>query len=224
MNARAAVAGVAAVLLLAGIAFAGLRGLADTEYYPARRAMAQWAAERRAPRESEWQAARAAVERAAALAPGNPLYVEELGRLLEMRAAQLDRAGPEARNLLEGARAQFRRAAELRPGSPYAWASLALVKFRLNELDFEFYGALDRAARFGPWEPAVQLTLADIGLGSWPWLAYPGRQIVLGAIERGLRRQKPELARIAAAHTTSPAFCADPLTRARPARELCSAG
>jgi len=213
---------VAVALLLAGIYAAGVRGLADADYYPARRAMAQWDASKRVPSAAEWDAARAALERAAALAPSNPLYVEELGRLFEQRAVQayprdpVARALPgEARALLVRSRAQFRRAASMRPGSPYAWSSLALVKFRLGEMDLEFYGALDRAARFGPWEPAVQLALADIGLAGWRRLALPGKLAVLGAIERGVRRQGTEIDRLAKLHPDSAAFCADSLVRAR---------
>jgi tetratricopeptide (TPR) repeat protein len=201
------------VLLFAGIYAAGARGLADADYYPARRAMAQWAADKRAPAPAALDAVQAALERASAHAPSNPLYVEELGRLYEMRALPLQL--PASRPLLEKSRAQFRRAAALRPGSPYAWSNLALVKFRLGEMDFEFYGALDRAARFGPWEPAVQLTLADIGLAGWRWLALPGKLTVLGAIERGMLRQGKDIDRLAALHPAASAFCADPLVRAR---------
>jgi len=221
MIARHLFAVVAAAGLLSGIYAAGKRGLADTADYPARRALAQWASEKRAPGETEWQAVHAALERAAALAPANPLYVEELGRLLELRAAGMDRSDPAARSLLEQSRAQFRQAVAMRPGSPYAWASLALVKFRLNEMDYEFYGALERAARFGPWEPAVQLALADIGLASWMLLALPGKQQVLGALERGMLRQHKEIVRIAAIHRTLPVLCSDPLLRTRPLPGLC---
>jgi hypothetical protein len=221
MIARLLFAVVAAAGLLSGIYAAGKRGLADMADYPARRAMAQWAGDKHAPGEAEWQAAHAALERAAALAPANPLYVEEIGRLLELRATGMDRADPAARTLLQQSRAQFRQAVAMRPGSPYAWASLALVKFRLNEMDYEFYGALERAGRFGPWEPAVQITLADIGLAGWMLLALPGKQQVLGALERGMLRQDKEIIRLAAIHRTLPMLCADPLLHTRPLPGLC---
>ncbi|HTP61546.1 MAG TPA: hypothetical protein VMJ14_05630 [Burkholderiales bacterium] len=224
MIARLLFAAVAAAGLLSGIYAAGKRGLADMDDYPARRALAQWGSEKRAPGETEWRTARSALERAGALAPSNPLYVEEMGRLLELRAAGMDRADPAARALLEQSRAQFRQAVAMRPGSPYAWSSLALVKFRLNEMDYEFYGALERAARYGPWEPAVQLTLADIGLAGWMLLALPGKQQVLGALERGMLRQDKEILRLAAFHRTLPLLCADPLLRTRPLPGLCPPG
>jgi hypothetical protein len=199
-------------------------------YYPARRAMTQWAVDKRAPSATEWDSARANLERAASLAPTNPLYVEELGRLFEQRAVQAFPRSPsarvlpdEARALLERSRAQFRRAASMRPGSPFAWSSLALIKFRLGEMDLEFYGALDRAARFGPWEPAVQLALADVGFASWRSLALPGKLAVLGAVSRGMKRQHKEIAGIATAHRTLLSFCADPLLRTQPVPQLCGA-
>ena len=149
--------------------------------------------------------------------------MEELGRLFEQRAAEAPARDPAARALLERSRMQFRRAAAMRPGSPYAWSNLALVKFRLGEMDYEFYGALERAARFGPWEPAVQLALADIGLAGWRRLALPGKLAVLGAIERGMKRQQKEISGFATTHRGLPALCSDPLLRARPVPQLCAA-
>jgi len=221
MIARLLFSAIAAAGLLSGIYAAGKRGLADMADYPARRALAQWASEGRVPGDADWRVAYASLEHATALAAANPLYVEEMGRLLELRAAGMDRADPAARALLEQSRAQFRQAVAMRPGSPYAWSSLALVKFRLNEMDYEFYGALERAARFGPWEPAVQITLADIGLAGWMLLALPGKQQVLGALERGMLRQNKEILRLAAVHRTLPLLCADPLLRTRPLPGLC---
>lgn len=212
--------GLAAASLLALVYAAGMRGLADTAYYPARRAMADWAQNKRQAAAPQWEAARDALRRASDLAPANALYVEELGRLYEMRAMQLSR--DEARAWLELSRGQFRQAASMRPGSPYAWSSLALVKFRMGELDYEFYGALERAARFGPWEPAVQLALSDIGLAGWPWLALPGKVAVLGAVERGMLRQEAAIRRLAQQHPASAAFCRDALVRARNLTRVCA--
>jgi hypothetical protein len=95
----------------------------------------------------------------------------------------------------------------MRPGSPYVWASIAALKLRLDDTDFEFYGALDRAGRLGPWEPAVQLVLAEIGLASWNWLATPAKAWVLAAMDRALLRQQAEIRRIAAVHRTLPLVC-----------------
>jgi hypothetical protein len=98
----------------------------------------------------------------------------------------------------------------MRPGSPYAWASIALLKLRLGQMDAEFYGALERAAQFGPWEPAVQVAIADAGLAAWRRLAPPAKALVVADLERALLRQAPEIRRIAAAHGTLPLVCGEP--------------
>jgi hypothetical protein len=210
------------MLVLAwAIQAAALRGWSDAEYYSARRAIAKWDAPARTP-EADWRRAQAALEGAYGREPDNPLYAEELGRVHEWRALARAAPDPGARTQLRAALASFRAAARMRPASAAAWANIALVKFRLEEMDYEFYGALDRAERMGPWEPFVQRSLADIGFASWSWLAAPGREIAAGAIERGLVNQEEAIKRVARLHPHGArAFCADALVRARRVGALC---
>src|SRR5512143_1930905 len=97
----------------------------------------------------------------------------------------------------------------MRAGSPYVWVIIAALKLRLDDLDFEFYGALERAERFGHWEPAVQLAIAQVGLAGWSLLAQPAKLLVLDAIARALPRQGAEIRRLAKAHGTLPQVCED---------------
>ena len=203
---------IAAPLFVAGIYAAALGGLSDAHYYNTRTILSAAAKAKRQPGAEELASALASVSAANALEPANPLFVEQRARVHEMQALRLPRGDPAARALLQQALGEYRSAALMRPGSPYAWAAIAALKLRLDELDFEFYGALERAARYGRWEPAVQLSLADIGLASWRLLPYAGKQIVLGAIERGMRRQGDELRRIAVKHGTLERFCAEEVT------------
>ena len=92
--------------------------------------------------------------------------------------------------------------------SAIAWASIALLKLRLAEMDAEFYGALERAVRLGPWEPPVQVAIADAGLAAWRQLTPPAQTLVVGMLERGLLRQQAEIHRLGAAHGTLPLVCA----------------
>ena len=198
----------AAALLVAGIHAAAVRGLADAQYTGARLTLAAGTPARGAPHAETIAAALALMRQALALEPTNPHFVEQSARLLELRALGLPRDAPAMREGLRQSLAQYREAAAMRPGSPYVWASIAMLKLRLNDMDFEFYGALERAARLGPWEPQVQIALVDVGLAAWQWLASPGKEIVLGALERGLLRQAPEIGRIAAVHRNLPQVCA----------------
>jgi hypothetical protein len=201
---------VAAGLLAAGIHAAALGGLADAHYYNARTILSAGDRDKRLPGAADLESAQASLAEAHALEPANPMFVEQRARIDEMQARQLPRGDPAARAGLVKALAGFRKAALMRPGSPYAWASIALLKLRLDEMDSEFYGALERAAQLGPWEPAVQIAIADAGLASWRRLAPQAKTLVIAALERGLLREAPEIRRLAAAHGTLPLVCAGP--------------
>ena len=192
MNLRAVLITLGFGLLAAGIYAAAIRGLADVHYTRDR-----------------LSASEAELHEALRLEPENAMFVEKIARSRELSAVRLDRNDPAARAGLRAALGGYREAARMRPGSPYAWASIALLKLRLDEMDFEFYGALERAARLGPWEPAVQIALADIGFASWRLLAAPAQATVLAALERALRREESEVRRLAAAHRTLPLICAE---------------
>ncbi len=221
---RAAVLLSAAALLAAGMHAALTRGLADAHYTQARVTLAAGtlaagkpaagkpAAGTRAksaPRPEALAAALASLGQALALEPSNPNFVEHSARLHELRALGLPRGGREARDGLRQSLAQYREAAAMRPGSPYVWASIAMLNLRLRDLDFEFYSALEHAGRLGPWEPQVQLAMIDVGLAAWKWLSGPGKESVLGALDRGLLRQGPDIGRLAAVQGNLPQVCAE---------------
>lgn len=187
----------AAVLLIAGIHAAAVRGLADVHYTHARIVLSGATQAKRLPEAGKLAEARASLREALQFEPSNPLFVEQLARTEEMKAA------------FSPSLADWREAARMRPGSPYAWASIALLKLRLGQMDAEFYGALERAAQFGPWELSVQIAIADAGLAAWRRLAPPARALVIADLERALLRQAPEVRRIAVAHGTLPAVCAE---------------
>jgi hypothetical protein len=198
-----------APLLAAGIYAAAVRGLADAHYTTARLELTAGVPKDGAPRPEAIGPALASLREARMLEPANPHFVEQVARLEELQALRLGPRAPARREGLRQSLAQYREAAAMRPGSPYVWANIAMLKARLNDMDFEFYGALERAARLGPWEPQVQIAMVDIGMATWGWLAKPGREWVLGAMERGLLRQAPEIRRIAAIHGSLPRLCAD---------------
>ena len=194
--ARGAFALFAAALLIAGIYAAAVRGLADAHYTHARLVLSSSTLAKRPPQAGELAEARASLREALYFEPSNPLFVEQFARTEEVAAA------------LAPSLAGWREAARMRPGSPYAWASIALLKLRLGQMDAEFYGALERAAQLGPWEPPVQIAIADAGLAAWRRLTPPAKTLVIAALERALLRQAPEVRRIAAAHGTLPLVCA----------------
>jgi hypothetical protein len=201
VNLRTALVAFGFALLAAGIYAAAIRGLADVHFTRARLSLEA--------KLDNLALVQSGLQEASRLEPANPMFVERLANLREQRALDLDRNDPAARTILLEALGGHREAARMRPGSSYAWASIALLKLRLDQMDFEFYGALERAARLGPWEPQVQIALADIGLASWRLLAEPAKIIVRAALERALRREEREIRRLAAAHRSLPLICAE---------------
>jgi len=177
------------------LALALPRGLADLYGYEARVEYNAWEAKRRPPTEEEWSSARDHLGDAQALDPGHPAYREDIARLYELR------------NSLREALAYQRQAARLRPSSAYTWASIARIKANLPEPDQEFEAALRNAALLGPWEPAVQLAIADAGFHHWGTLAPETRVALSGNALRTLRRQDGKLFELARRHGQLAALC-----------------
>ncbi len=221
MTARVLLALPIAAILIAGMHAATMRGLADAHFTNARLTLAEGTPANGSPRSDAIASAQASLRQALLLEPSNPHLVEQSARLQELRSLGLQPADPAMREGLRQSLARYREAAAMRPGSPYVWASIATLKLRLDEMDFEFYGALERAARYGRWEPAVQLALADIGLASWRLLPHSAKLLVLGAIERGMLRQGVELRRLAAGRGTLERVCAEEITLRGSPTGLC---
>jgi hypothetical protein len=186
-----------------------MRGLADASYVSARHAMLPWARAGTAPGPGEWRAVRDAMQAAHEHEPDNPLFVEELGRLYELRARGLDPRQPVVEAFLARALEEFRTAARMRPASPTTWANIAMLKLRLGVLDAEFYAAAEHAARLGPWEPGVQRRLSEIGVNDWSKLNPTGRTLTMAAAERGLQMQPHALERVLKEGRERAGFCAE---------------
>jgi len=212
---------VAFALLAAGVYAATVRGVADIRYADARELLTRSAVDRRLPDAGELSIAQASLREAMKLEPSNPLFVEQLARVHEMKAIRLERSDPQRREELRQALEQFRAAARMRPASPYVWAAIATVKYRLDEMDFEFYGALQRAERYGRWEPAIQLELADVGLAGWLLLPAQAKILTLDAVARAMPKQGKEVKRLAQSHGTLERVCAEEMALRRAPTGLC---
>lgn len=137
-----------------------------------------------APRDSEWQEARALAGLAVRLAPLNADYRERLARVHEARFLMAPPGAVEARQEREKAIAQYRESIRLRPTWPYAHAALAYALVRAGGHDGEVERALASAARLGPWEPQVMEAIVDIGLDGWYWISPPTREVVSATLLR----------------------------------------
>lgn len=196
-----------AALILCLLAYtAGSWGLADLFARQPRGAMKLWDAGKAMPGPGEIEAARGALEAALRLKPGDPGIKEELGRVHTRAAAQPigpRHVSPHA----EAALSYFRAAVRERPVSSYAWAAMVTTQWRMRRVDAEFERALQEAARLGPWEPEVQLAVADAGLQSWQGLSEAAQRAVLAAIGRALRYQDAAVFALARRHGRLDVVC-----------------
>ena len=193
-NARGAVF-LAALAALCALALP--RGLADLRAFEARSLYRSWELKHRQPSVEEWTLAHSRLREARELDPGQPNYLEDIARLYEVRALPLKAGDALAQEYLRQALDYQRRAVRMRPGSPYTWANIALLKSRLPEPDREFETALRNAALLGPWEPEVQIALADAGFRHWGALAPETRAALNANATRALRRQDAKLFELA---------------------------
>ena len=183
------------------------RGLADWSTMRWRHEIAGWAERRANPPPELLQEAITALIDALALTPEDPTLIEHLGTALALRAAGSQPGSESQRLYFAAALVRVRNAAALRPTSPYSWADIVLTKYRLGQIDDEFFGAMGNALTFGPWEPAVQLIVADAGLGAWERLDSGLRGRVSENLERAAVRQADTLARIATDHGRIDLIC-----------------
>lgn len=173
---------------------AGRALLAEVALVGADREMRHWSEARGEPQAAQWHGARELIEQGLAWQQADP-------NLLEI-AAQLHtrfdpRGEPNYVERHELALLYLERALVLRPTSPYAWASLALTRYRLGRDPASVMVAARNAATLGPWEPEASYAVADAGLALWDELSASERAVVGHAIARAAQRNPVEVLRIA---------------------------
>lgn len=198
MRALAGTLGIAVLLALSAVALQ--RGWADILAFQGRGVIRTAEKQRRAPSEEARALGHERLRAAHALDPANPGIAEDIARLQEPRDPGL-------------ALEYLRQSARARPGSPYTWANIAHVKSRLGQRDEEFTHAIRQAAAFGPWEPEVQILLAEVGLREWDRLPETTREMLRAAFAKGLKRQDKKLFELALAHSRLDVLCALPEVR-----------
>ena len=207
--ARLAIA-LAGIALLAFAAWdSARRGLEDWRSTRGRRDVRTWIEGRPVPSEEQWQRTVDTLREALRLSPHDPELWENLGLAYDIGSRKFASTGWTV--YTEFSLVYYRQAAALRPTSPYSWAGVAVMKYRLDQLDGEFSRALASAMRLGPWEPGVQLIASDIGLALWDRLNPVFKDQVRENWRRTAVRQADQLAKLAILHARAGLLCAEPL-------------
>lgn len=182
------------------------RGLADWRSERWRNEVWQWANGRPVASLEHWERTMDGLREAIRLAPRDPALWESLGFAYDIGSRKFVPAGGWSL-YNDFALIHFRQAAALRPTSPYSWTGVAVMKYRLGQLDEEFRQAFSSAMRLGPWEPGLQLITSDIGLALWEKLDPPLKDEVRETWRRTALRQPEPLARLALAYGRLSILC-----------------
>ena len=175
------------ILVLCGLIFlVGQLGLADIYAHKSYRTLKTWQLAPYVMEDAKWDKIKNNLQHALVYDPGNPELMMATGLAYEGRYAEKAVQLPEAKADRGEALAYYRQSVALRPGWPYGWIDLALVKYRLGELDQEFYDALNTADELGPWEPGVQRVIIDIGLHGWNHIDDATHTLVLNTIKKAV--------------------------------------
>ena len=213
-------AGSLAVFAFAALIAAALpRGLADLRAFEARQFIRTWENRSTAAPAADWEHARDALLQARELDARHPGYLEDLALLYEYRGL---RAAPgPAREDFARALDFLRAEAARRPSSSYTWAGIALLKARMGTPDAEYETALRNAMALGPWEPPVQLAVADAGLRYWNRLAPDTSAALRANLTRSLRWQDRGIFDLARRLGRLDVICATPGVSRSPLARSC---
>ena len=163
------------------------RGLASLYAYPGKSSLALWRAGKRQPQQPAWEMVRSSLERALAYDRRNPDLLHELGAAYDAEVDIYPVGDDAAGKNRASARKYYIEALARRPTWPHDWIALALVKYRLGQVDAEFYQALHQAVALGPWEPSVKYVVADIGMHHWDKFDPAMRTLIIGIIHDGVK-------------------------------------
>jgi hypothetical protein len=165
------------------------RGLASLYAYPGKSTLALWQDGKRHLRQQDWNMVRNSLERALPYDRHNPDLLHDLGAVYDAEVAYYTPGDDAAAKNRTMARQYYLAALAGRPTWPHDWIVLALVKYRLGQIDAEFYQALRRAMALGPWEPSLKLVVADIGLHHWEKFDHAMRELVAGIIRDAVNKR-----------------------------------
>jgi hypothetical protein len=136
-------------------------GTASLSFYKVNNILAQWQAQGDKKTKEQYLLAKQDIISALDKHPNHPLYVDVMAQIYEWGAIS---GYEDSKQALGMAKQYYLQASQLRPSWPVTWASLVMVKWRLQEFDEEMLGFLVNADKFGPFIPEVHILLSQIGL------------------------------------------------------------
>lgn len=166
---------------------AGSRGLADAYARSAIWTLEKWKLEMVKLDADDWKVLQRDISLALKLDPTNPELQQWMGVTIEGPYLSYLSDSVEGDIERQKAAVHFREAIRLQPTWPHAWNDLSRVKFRLSEIDQEYYEAVHKAAEMGPWEPVIQDNIISMGVVSWEQLPEAEKPVFLQVMSNSLQ-------------------------------------
>lgn len=207
------------VLLLVAI-MAASRGIANFYYFPAEKNLLSW--DQSSGRDDrKVQHTDQLLQVAMQWDVSNPDILEAHGRFLDRSVEDQYFWQTGAEQAYRQALRDFRQTAVQRPSSPWVWINIALMKTKLQQYDALMQQALVQSTRLGPWEPLINVRVADIVLASWERLSEPTRRVASVAVGRGLQQDRLAMLQVIQRHRHTERLC-QYWSHDQRLKELCS--
>ena len=132
---------------------------------------------------SQYQTALQAINYSDEAHKNNPHYLATQGLILEWGGVSHIFSAEEQQKNLRLAKKSYLKAVELRPTWPVTWTTLAILKWRLNEIDQSLVDYLKQADKFGQHSLGVHRAWVDVG-----FYLYKSKSPYTMQIIKGLRR------------------------------------
>lgn len=161
--------------------FAFSWGLANLYFYKADYYLASWYEEGKVESKADWEDALGAINKAIENHPNHPHYHNIAAKILEWGATH---NYEERTVLLNQALTNMKNSLSLRPGWSDSWINIAMIKWRLGEIDDEFWQAIKLAIKHGPYMPDINIGASTIYLAFWSQLDLETRKVAIEQIER----------------------------------------
>jgi hypothetical protein len=136
-------------------------GTASLSFYRVNNILSQWQIQGHKQTKEQYLLAKQYIISALDNQPYHPLYVDVMAQIYEWGAIS---GYEDSKQALGMAKQYYLQASQLRPSWPVTWASLVMVKWRLQEFDEEMLLYLANASRFGPQKPEVHILYTQLGL------------------------------------------------------------
>ena len=178
------------IALIAFLSFLGSakQFLVSNTYYSVKNSLDGWSSAPSSVSVKEVEIALTKIEEVIDKTPNNALYYQLQGQLYEWlhfsfaNDSEVLTSAINQTSALQSAALSYKESLKLRPNWSGGWIGLASVKWKLGELDSQFYQYLNNAVKVGPQDAIVHRFIAEFGL-----TMYVNRSVHYAKIFKRLR-------------------------------------